>query len=193
MLFAASVPPKGPPTSLCGCSAQRELIERECSSGSDWRLFPLPLATISTLQIHPLRCGRNEPPEVAGPHNKTGDAPPALTAQAGSDGPTARARAEGKRGPRTPALPRCMRGGERLAPEIGQSSVYGAAMRSLHAAPLPCEGEGEDAEGGVLPSEKHSHLCRRQPRDHHPRRQPPKYLPATTHHLSCTLIYKRAS
>jgi hypothetical protein len=54
-----------------------------------------------------------------------------------------------------------MRGGERLAPEIGQSSVYGAAMRSLHAAPLPCEGEGEDAKGGVLPTEKHSHLCRR--------------------------------
>jgi hypothetical protein len=44
-----------------------------------------------------------------------------------------------------------MRGGERLAPDIGQSSVCGAAMRSLHAAPLPCEGEGEDAEGGLLP------------------------------------------
>src|SRR5207248_2090519 len=87
------------------------------------------------------------------PNNKTGDAPPALTAKAGSDGPTARARAEGKRGPRTPALPRCMRGGERLAPDIGQSSVCGAAMRSLHAAPLPCEGEGEDAEGGVLAQE----------------------------------------
>jgi hypothetical protein len=44
-----------------------------------------------------------------------------------------------------------MRGGERLAPDIGQSSVNGAAMRSLYAAPLPCEGEGEDAEGGLLP------------------------------------------
>jgi hypothetical protein len=41
--------------------------------------------------------------------------------------------------------------GERLATEKGQSSVYGAEKRSLHAAPLPiCIGEGEDAEGGLL-------------------------------------------
>jgi hypothetical protein len=51
---------------------------------------------------------------------------------AGSDGPIARARAEGKR--------RSGHGifvaGERLATEIGQSSVNDAEMRSLHAAPL---------------------------------------------------------
>jgi hypothetical protein len=46
--------------------------------------------------------------------------------------------------------------GERLAPDIGQSSINGAAMRSLHAAPFPNNGEGEVAEGGVLPSERTS-------------------------------------
>jgi hypothetical protein len=39
--------------------------------------------------------------------------------------------------------------GERLAPDIGQSSIYGAGKRSLHAAPLPVTGEGEVAEGGL--------------------------------------------
>jgi hypothetical protein len=50
------------------------------------------------------------------PARKTGHAPPALTAKAGSDGPTARARVEGKPGQRTPpyaATALC--GGERLA------------------------------------------------------------------------------
>jgi hypothetical protein len=40
------------------------------------------------------------------------NAPPALTASAGSDGPTARARAEGKRGPRTPYAATALCGGE---------------------------------------------------------------------------------
>jgi hypothetical protein len=84
-------------------------------------------------------------------NNKTGDAPPALTAKAGSDGPTARARVEGKRGPRTPLAATAYVAGERLAPDIGQSSINGAAMRSPHAAPFPDNGEGEVAEGGVLP------------------------------------------
>jgi hypothetical protein len=38
----------------------------------------------------------------AGPHNNTGYSPPALTANAGSDGPIAQALAEGKPGLRTP-------------------------------------------------------------------------------------------
>jgi hypothetical protein len=95
--------------------------------------------------------------------NKTGDAPPALTAKAGSDGPTARARAEGKRGPTNPPTrPRHYVVGERLAPDKGQSSVCGAAMRSLHAAPLPHNGEGEVAEGGVLPGEDERMGARQQ-------------------------------
>lgn len=43
----------------------------------------------------PRRFGRDESSGVAGPHNNAGDAPPALTATAGSDGPNARARVEG--------------------------------------------------------------------------------------------------
>ena len=45
-----------------------------------------------------------------------------------------------------------MRSGERLATDKRQSSVNGAEKRSLHTALLSgCTGEGEDAEGGLLP------------------------------------------
>jgi hypothetical protein len=51
--------------------------------------------------------------QVAGPPNRIRTA--GTSGESPSDGPTARARVEGKRGPRTRALSRCMRGGERLA------------------------------------------------------------------------------
>ena len=44
-----------------------------------------------------------------------------------------------------------MRNGERLATDKRQSSVNGAEMCSLYAAPVSSNGEGEDAEGGILP------------------------------------------
>jgi hypothetical protein len=47
--------------------------------------------------------------------------------------------------------------GERLATDKGQSSVNGAAMRSLYTAPLPVDiGEGEEAEGGLLLNKSNS-------------------------------------
>jgi hypothetical protein len=70
------------------------------------------------------------------PNNKSGDAPPALTAQAGSDGPTARARAEGKPGLRHPNV---LRGGAAGHRQMA-SRLYGAAMRSL--IPLPSRQTG---------------------------------------------------
>jgi hypothetical protein len=51
-----------------------------------------------------------------------------------------------------------MRGGERLATDKRQSWVYGAKMCSLYAALLSSNGEGEDAEGGLL--SKRSEECR---------------------------------
>lgn len=73
-----------------------------------------------------------------GPHNKTGDAPPALHSQEASDGPITRTRVEGKRGPTNPPMrPRHHVVGERPATDKRQSSVNGAGKRSLHTAPPP--------------------------------------------------------
>jgi hypothetical protein len=80
------------------------------------------------------------------PNNKSGDAPPALTARAGSDGPTARARAEGKPGLRTPVF--CV--GERLATDKRHPGYTVLQCASFIPLPLPMSGEGEEAEGETL-------------------------------------------
>jgi hypothetical protein len=48
--------------------------------------------------------------------------------------------------------------GERLATDKRQSSIYGAEKCSLHAAPLLSHGEGEDAEGGLLPEDRQAQM-----------------------------------
>ena len=99
-----------------------------------------------------LRHGRDEPPVVAGPHEKSGDAPPELHRRKRL--PTARLPERGLRDSedlRTPFLRPRHVVGERLATDKRQSSVNGAEKRSLHTAPLLINGEGEEAEGGLLP------------------------------------------
>src|SRR5262249_5674028 len=63
-LFAACLPPGThcSTTLFRGCSAQRELTERGCSSGSDWRLPPPPPATVAQARCILFVHGRIEPP-----------------------------------------------------------------------------------------------------------------------------------
>jgi hypothetical protein len=58
----------------------------------------------------------------AGPHNNTGHAPPALTALAGSDGPTAQ-HGLGKTRPTDPLFAATACGGRRLAPVTGSLAI----------------------------------------------------------------------
>jgi hypothetical protein len=74
----------------------------------------------------------------AGPHNNTGQAPPALSSKEASDGPTARIR--------TPHLrPRHFVAGERLATEKGSLGIR--CWKAFPPIPLPFP-NGE--EGGPL-------------------------------------------
>jgi hypothetical protein len=95
----------------------------------------------------PRRFGRDESLGVAGPHNKTGHAPPALTSGEGSDGPTARARAEGKPGQRTPLCGHGIMWRGAAGPRYRASWLYGAEKCSLHAASLPRPKRGGGERG----------------------------------------------
>jgi hypothetical protein len=75
-----------------------------------------------------------------------------LPLNAGSDGPIARARAEGKRGPRDPLYGHATSGGG--AAGHRKRAVLGKrcwnALPSYRSSSQVHTGEGEDAEGGLL-------------------------------------------
>ena len=90
---------------------------------------------------------------VSGPF-KTGHAPPALASTEDSDGPTARARVEGKRGPRTPVRGHGIMWRGSGWPPIKGSPRY-TVLESAPSMPLLSScGEGEDAESGLLPCDR---------------------------------------
>ena len=93
------------------------------------------------------------PQGVTGPHYKSGDdTAGTLPRQRISDGPTARARAEGKPGLRTPLL--CGHGMWRGSgwPPMKRHPGYTVLAAVLPLIPLPSStGEGEEAESGLLP------------------------------------------